>query len=45
MSDDSEDEQGEARAPVALVSWADKRNYKSNRGQNDPVRLAQLVTC
>ena len=39
VSDDSEDEEGQPRAPVTLVSWADKRNYKSNKGQNDPLLM------
>ncbi len=39
VSDDSEDEEGQPRAPVTLVSWADKRNYKSRKGQNDPLLM------
>ena len=39
VSDDSEDEEGEPRQPVSLVSWADKRNYRSLKGQNDPLLM------
>ena len=31
--------QGEPRQPVSLVSWADKRNYRSLKGQNDPLLM------
>ena len=36
ISDDSEDEEGAPRSTVNLVSWADKRNLVSKRGQKDP---------
>jgi hypothetical protein len=39
VSDDSEDEEGQPRAPVTLVSAADKRNMVSKKGQNDPLLM------